>query len=78
MEVLTHQNLSPFIVPPPKLTFHEELLKKNYDLQISNLQSQVTLLNDMIGSKDKSLKSQAERIDELTKLTKNIPMKTDH
>ena len=73
-----YQNLSPFLVPPPKLTFHGELLKKNYELQISNLESQVKLQREMISSKVKKLSGpQARRLNELIKEMENKQQK-DH
>ena len=78
MEKAISKSFSPFIVPPPKLTFHEELLKKNYDLQISNLENQIRLQKDMMKSKDEMLLGQAKRINELSIQVQNNSTKKDH
>ena len=78
MDNVNSQDLSPFIVPPPKLSFHEELLKNNYDLQISNLESQIRLQNDMIKTKDEILISHIKRIDELTREIQKDSKKKEH
>ena len=78
MESVNLQDMTPFIVPPPKLSFHEELLKNNYDLQISNLESQIRLQNDMIKTKDEILISHIKRIDELTREVQKDSKKKDH
>ena len=75
MESSSHQDLSPFIVPPPKPTIYEEFMKNNFELQISNLESLMNLQKDIIASKELELSNQAKKIEEMKK---EIDEKLDH